>query len=121
MCCLINNFFLFPILDNSRARVRMHGIKTPKDGKTLIQFEKFIFKIQIGSSKLKLDNLFNGDPTLGQLGNQFINENIELFLEDIIPGLENNLADFFTNIANDIVSRASFEELFPEEAPNYDR
>jgi hypothetical protein len=98
----------------------MHGIKIPKDGKTLIKFEKFVFKIQIGNSQLKLENLFNGDPTLGQLGNRFINENIELFLDDIIPGLENNLAEFFTNIANDIVSKSTFEELFPETAPVYE-
>lgn len=63
---------------------------------------------------LKLfQNSFEGDPTLGQIGNRFINENSELFLSEIIPGLENNLAAIFTSTANEIVSKASYDEMFP--------
>lgn len=55
-----------------------------------------------------------GDPSLGKIGNQFINENSELFLSEIIPGLENNLAEIFTSTANDIVANASYDEMFPD-------
>jgi hypothetical protein len=51
---------------------------------------------------------------LGKIGNQFINENGELFLGEIIPGLENNLAEIFTKTANEIVATASFDEMFPD-------
>jgi len=51
---------------------------------------------------------------LGKIGNQFINDNSDLFLQQIIPGLEKNLADIFTNTANDIVENASFDEMFPD-------
>jgi len=74
--------------ENSRARVKMRANKYQKNGETYIKFERFNLKIQIGKNKLNLKNLFNGDENLGQIGNQFINENSELFLSEIIPGLE---------------------------------
>ena len=53
------------------------------------------------------------------LGNRFINDNVQTFLDEINPGLEKSLAQHFTNVANEIISNASLEELFPEVAPNY--
>lgn len=103
--------------ENSRARVKMVSRKYQKNGETYIKFDKFNLKIQIGKHKLRLDNLFNGDPNLGQVGNQFINENSELFLAEIIPGLEKNLAEIFTKTANEIVDSASFDEMFPNTPP----
>jgi len=103
--------------ENSRARVKMRATKYQKNGQTYMKFERFNLKIQIGKNKLHLKNLFNGDPSLGQIGNQFINENSELFLNEIIPGLEKNLAEIFTKTANDIVANASFDEMFPDLQP----
>jgi hypothetical protein len=100
--------------ENSRARVKMQAKKYQKNGETYMKFEKFNLKIQVGKNKINLKNLFNGDPSLGRIGNQFINENSELFLAEIIPGLEKNLADIFTKTANEIVENASFDEMFPE-------
>lgn len=99
--------------ENSRARVKMRANKYVKDGETFIKFDTFNLKIQIGKNKLNLKNLFNGDANLGQIGNQFINENSDLFLTEIIPGLEKNLAEIFTKTANEIVENASFDEMFP--------
>lgn len=104
-------------MENSRARVRMRANKFVKDGQTYMKFEKFQIKIQIGKNLLHLDNLFNGDPTLGQIGNQFINDNSELFLSEILPGLENNLAAIFTSTANEVVEKASYDEMFPDTPP----
>jgi hypothetical protein len=58
----------------------MHAKKYTKNGETYLKFEPFNIKIQIGKNKLTLNNLFNGDPSLGKIGNQFINENSDLFL-----------------------------------------
>lgn len=100
--------------ENSRARVKMQAKKYVKNGVTFMKFDKFNIKIQIGKNVLSLKNLFNGDPTLGQIGNQIINENSELFLGEIIPGLEKNLAEIFQKTANEIVETASFDEMFPD-------
>lgn len=107
--------------ENSRARVKMISKKYVKNGQTFIKFDKFNLKIQIGKNRLNLKNLFNGDPNLGQIGNQFINENSELFLGEIIPGLEKNLAEIFTKTANEIVENASFDEMFPDSPPKGNR
>lgn len=53
------------------------------------------------------------------LGNRFVNENIQSFLEEINPGLEKSLALHFTKVANEIVSITSLEDAFPEVAPKY--
>lgn len=101
-------------MDNTRARVRLRGVRYQKDGQTFMKFEKFLVKIQVNNSQIHLDNLFNGDPTLGQIGNQFINDNIQLFLDEVTPGLEKSLADTFTEVANDILKGATLDEIFPE-------
>jgi hypothetical protein len=70
-------------------------------------------KIQIGKSKIELKNLFDNNPTLGLIGNGFINENSETFVTEIIPSLEKNLSEIFTRAANEIVKDASLDEMFP--------
>lgn len=101
-------------MENSRARVKLQAHKYQKNGQVYMKFERIQMKIQIGKNYIELKNLFNGDPNLGKIGNQFINDNSDLFLQQIIPGLEKNLADIFTNTANDIVENASFDEMFPD-------
>lgn len=88
--------------ENSRARVKLRSTKYQKNGEAYLRFEKLNLKIQIGKNRLNLKNLFNGDPNLGQVGNQFINENSDLFLNEIIPGLEKNLAEIFQKTANEM-------------------
>lgn len=45
----------------------MRGVKYQKDGETHIKFNDFTVKAKTGAAKLKLDNLFNGDPVLSQV------------------------------------------------------
>jgi stalled ribosome rescue protein Dom34 len=70
-------------------------------------------KIQVGKSKIELKNLFDSNPTLGLIGNGFINENSETFVSEIIPSLEKNLSEIFTKAANEVIRDASFDEMFP--------
>lgn len=92
----------------------MKARKYLNNGVEFMKFDKFRIKIQPGfSRKIKLENLFQGNPTLEQIGNTFINENSEFFLSDIYPGVENSLSDLFTNVANQINAQASYDELFP--------
>ena len=105
--------YLFSITANSKARVKLHGVKYMKDGKEYMKFDKISLRIQIEDAKFNMSNLFNGDPVLSNIGNQFINENSRLFLDELIPGLEKSLADIFGNIAEEILNLAPYEELFP--------
>lgn len=91
----------------------MRAKKVQRNGQTYLRFEKFIIKIQPGPRQIQLTNLFQGNPSLEQIGNAFINGNSEFFLSDVYPSLENSLADVFTSIANQLTNEASFDELFP--------
>lgn len=70
-------------------------------------------KITIPEAKFNLDNLFNGDPVLNQLGNRVVNENAEIFLAELVPGLEQSLSERFTDIVNQILKNATYEDMFP--------
>lgn len=102
-------------LENARARVRVRGYVEPKNGKNYVRFRRIQVRINIPEAKFHLDNLFNGDEVLGQLGNRVINENAEIFLSDLIPGLENSLAEKFTDIINNVLRDATVEDMFPPE------
>jgi hypothetical protein len=99
--------------EDYKARVKLRGKKYQKNGQTFIHFDKIQMKIQIGRSKIELKNLFDNNPTLGLIGNGFINENSETFVSEIIPSLEKNLSEIFTRAANEIVKDASLDEMFP--------
>ncbi|XP_063699309.1 protein takeout-like isoform X2 [Culicoides brevitarsis] len=100
---------------NSRARVRVRGYVEPKDGKNYVRFRRIQVRINIPEAKFYLENLFNGDEVLGQLGNRVINENSQIFLADLVPGLENSLSEKFTDIINNVLRDATVEDMFPPE------
>jgi len=94
----------------------MRGTKYEKNGQSYLRFEKF--KITISRThkrQIKLSDLFKQSPTLEEVGNAFINQNSEFFLERIYPSVEANLEDIFTTIANKITNDATYDELFPDE------
>lgn len=91
----------------------MRGIKYLKDGVEHVKFTKMPIRFTVSNMKLRLDNLFNGDKILGEVGNAIINDNQDLYLNEIIPGLEKGLSKKFLDIANEILEKATFDEMFP--------
>lgn len=77
------------LLEDFKARVKLRGKKYQKDGQTFMHFEKVQIKIQLGRSKLDLKNLFDNNPTLSRVGNEFVNNNSGYFVTEIIPALGN--------------------------------
>lgn len=71
-------------------------------------------RTSVGNARFHLENLFNGDPTLGQIGNTVINENANLFVDEMTPGIEKSLSKTFLEIANDILTDVTFDEMFPD-------
>lgn len=84
------------------------------DGKQHIVLKKLDIKIIIGKGKIKLNNLFGGDRVLGDVINETINQNFEIFSRDIIPLVEKALEKIFKKISNKIVERYTEEQLFPQ-------
>lgn len=93
--------------------MKLRGRPYQKNGETYINFDKIQLKIQVGRNKIELKNLFDNNPTLGQVGNTFINDNSAYFIGEIIPSLEKNLSDIFTKAANEVIANASLDDMFP--------
>lgn len=86
----------------------------PANGTEYVKFGNLDMKVSVQNAKFRLENLFNGDRTLGEIGNTIINENAQLFLEELIPGFEKSLSKTFLEIANDILTEVTYDEMFPE-------
>lgn len=103
------------IVENSRARVAMKGNLYERDGKEFLKFEKFRIKVQTGKIRqMKLTQLIDGgNGAIEEAANAFIQANSDFMLANVYPSIEKYLADLLTEIANEIVDKASFDELFP--------
>ncbi|XP_058126345.1 protein takeout-like [Anopheles ziemanni] len=101
------------VFENTRARVKVLWEKYMKNGKEYLRINKLLVRLQIENGRFDMKDLFRGDPVLNQAGNQFINENSRLFLDELTPGLERSLAETFKAMANEIMQRATFDESFP--------
>lgn len=100
--------------ENTKAFVRIRGATEKRNGVDYVTFKQLDAKIQIAKSKFNLHNLFNDASTLNEIGNQFVNENSELFLSELIPGLEKSLSKTFLDIVNVILKDVTFDEMFPD-------
>lgn len=95
------------------VKMQMEMIKG-KDDQNYIKIVDLQTKIFIGSGSLKLDNLFGGDPVLGDAINVAINSNFDSFMKEIIPVIETAISSTFINISNSILLQFPYEILFPE-------
>ncbi|XP_014210436.1 circadian clock-controlled protein [Copidosoma floridanum] len=88
---------------------------TSKDinGDDHITLNEFRMRISIRKGSLNLENLFNGDPTLGTVINNAINSNFDAFLKELQPLIEKALSNAFTDISNKIVNPFTYNQLFP--------
>ncbi|KAH1024379.1 hypothetical protein HUJ05_003870 [Dendroctonus ponderosae] len=93
----------------------MKGDLVTLNGQQHLQFRKFNLTLYIGHSAIHLGNLFAGqNPTLSSATNEVVRDNADLFVNEIKPVLENSLAQKFTDIANTITKRFTYQELFPD-------
>jgi len=98
---------------NYGSEVVMKGRKIMKNNEEYLKFDRIRLRLVIGKTKIHLDNLFNNDPILTQVSNEVINENSDVFINEIKPALEYSLGEKFTDIANKITLRFTYKELFP--------
>ncbi|GJQ84869.1 hypothetical protein Trydic_g489 [Trypoxylus dichotomus] len=98
---------------NYQLAAVMKGNKIQNEGKEYLRFDKMKIKMQVGEVKLNIDNLFEGDSVVRMVSSNIVNENSELFLNEIQPNLEAALAEKFTDIANKITLKFTYNELFP--------
>lgn len=94
----------------------MKGNKYQKNGVEYLKFEKFRIKVQTGKIKsIRLSDIAQGNnAAFEEVANAFIETNNQFVASNVYPPIEKYLAEVLTEIANEIVSFATFDELFPQ-------
>lgn len=113
----INHEKLFwNISENTRANVTLLAKKVLNNetGIEYVKLGSLKIKGSVGGGRFHLENLFNGDRVLGDIGNTIINDNAQIFIDEMLPGFEKELAKKFTEIANDILTDVTYDEMFPD-------
>lgn len=100
---------------DATGSVKIQGdlVKGP-DGADHLTLSEFRMRISIRKGSLYLDNLFNGDQTLGNVINNAINSNFDAFIKELQPLIEKALSAAFTEIGNKIVGPFTYDQLFPQ-------
>jgi hypothetical protein len=116
------NFFGAPVnhegnfsvsIYQSRARVSFKMEKYLEDNIEHIKFERVGVHI-IGKSKdIQVNNVFGKNRAINDIANALIKENPIFQLEKLNPHFEKSLSDSMTILANKVVKKATFDEVFP--------
>ncbi|XP_073995471.1 protein takeout-like [Rhodnius prolixus] len=84
-----------------------------KNGKHYFAVEKFdVLKLDAEKGHVHFDNLFNGDKSLGDAMNRFLNANWREILTEITPALSKSFGLAYMRISNRILSKVPGDELF---------
>lgn len=86
-----------------------------QNGVNKIRFQKFQMRVKIRDGKLHLDNLFNGDPVLGDFGNQFINTRTQVIIQHLEPEIEKDLTVTCSKLLATLFRDVTFDEVFPSQ------
>jgi len=102
-------------IDNIKLRLTILGSRyiNPRDRQEYIKADQILSRVKIVNMRLHFDNLFNSDRTLGDLGNSLINQNIDMFVNDIEAVLQKSLSKQFLKSANQIMDKAPFNVFLP--------
>lgn len=85
--------------------VRMKTVSIIQDAFTfqeVIHIDEMKVTFLVGSMRIHLDNLFNGNKVLGASLNMFLNQNAKEVISELRSDLERGLANIFTGITRDI-------------------
>lgn len=97
------------------VRIKTHIYTNSTSGLDHIEISDFRLKISIGKGTLSLENLFGGDPVLGEVINNAINNNFDSFIRELQPLIEKALSEALLEISNSIVRPFTFKQLFPDD------
>ncbi|XP_014245420.1 circadian clock-controlled protein-like [Cimex lectularius] len=89
------------------------GRKVSKGGKTYLKFDRLDLKLKMKNYSVRLENLFDGDKTLGEAINNVLNDNKKELMRMIRPKAEQVASSVLLEVANKITEHFEYDELFP--------
>ncbi|KAL7015286.1 hypothetical protein ACKWTF_016382 [Chironomus riparius] len=101
------------VMENVKIRIIMKGRLYQKNGQNYLKFDPIYFKILESSVKLlELTNFLPGF-IIAPIFKAYFQLNADFLFKTLYPDFEKNLSKIFTGAANQIVSNAPFDEIFP--------
>jgi len=95
------------------ATVQAERYQSKKTGEIHFRVIDLYVDFDVGHANIYLDNLFNGDGTLSNAMNLFLNDNWKIIAAEIKPALENTVSDMFKTFSNEIYSMFPMNTLLP--------
>lgn len=95
------------------ATIQGERYQSKKTGEIHYRVIDFYVDFNVGHANIYLDNLFNGDVTLSNAMNLFLNDNWKILAAEIKPALENTVSDMFKTFSNKIYSMFPMDTLLP--------
>ncbi|GAB1869770.1 Protein takeout-like protein [Camponotus japonicus] len=95
------------------ATVQAERYQSKKTGEIHFRVIDLYVDFDVGHANIYLDNLFNGDGTLSNAMNLFLNDNWKIIAAEIKPALENTVSDMFKTFSNEIYSMFPMDTLLP--------
>jgi len=77
----------------------------------ILQVSSQNLDIQVAKIRLQLNNLFNGDPVLGQSVNSFLNDNSQQVFTELKPELSKQVGSLVRKVMNDALSALPAEKF----------
>lgn len=93
--------------------IKFSGNRYPKNGVEYLKIDSAQLIIKSANLKVYFHNLFNGQKALEQAANEVINQNIELFKDEVFPPIEKNLSKLLLKLSTQIFDSAPYNEFFP--------
>ncbi|XP_022184394.2 protein takeout isoform X2 [Nilaparvata lugens] len=84
------------------------------NGKEYMNFTKSEINFENGRTYFKLENLFNGDKTLGDNMNYFLNENWKEVTQELGPAVGEAISEVFRLLLTNIADLVPYEYIYPD-------
>lgn len=82
-----------------------------KNGVEYIEIVNPVVKFDLETAHFQFDNLFNGDKTLGDQMNKFINENWSEVMKEVGGGIAKTLSTILTSLVKGYIEAVPFNEV----------
>uniref|UniRef100_A0A1I8MVB9 Hemolymph juvenile hormone binding protein (JHBP) n=1 Tax=Musca domestica TaxID=7370 RepID=A0A1I8MVB9_MUSDO len=110
---LNGHILVLPLVGNGDVRLALKDVKTAVYTKIslrnapeeVIHIDDMKVTFNVGSMRIHLNNLFNGNEILAASINSFLNQNGNDVIAELRPDLEKGLADIFHGLWNNVFSK----------------
>ncbi|KAK4883426.1 hypothetical protein RN001_006745 [Aquatica leii] len=89
-------------IDNYNFECIMSGDRIQIENVEHLKFDQLECEIQFEKASIRLSNLFNGNALLGNAVNDVVNDNIDVFFNEIKPKITEAIGNVFKDVANKI-------------------